>query len=354
MKQLLILFLLLPSVIFSQNDNSKFKKTVKKVFKYSTFYGAITGGNSVSDVDVYSVTDGLQTSTVKTPFDYSIALGIRKIARFGYENRTNVFFDGTEKTYGDAATIGRINGFEFLFEADWTRQQGTSFFNQDHFLRYVAKNWIAKVEYVQDGFADIQYFESSERYRYKVGNKLSFNIGAVQRISEPYGYNPLDQWLLSDGNLHYTQLALQQGYNIEFDGDGGVTYFDPAGDVVAENTQVWEAVVVPEILAEYTEKERGELDLQWNHSLVLGFDFYHYTKEFWIHSWANLMPLHIKTANEYSYHNFNDGQWIDYSGGLIFGYKFNKNLGIFLEGKYNKYWNRRWHNFSVGVNYVIL
>ena len=59
MKQLLILFLLLPTVIFSQTDNSKFKKTVKKVFKYSTFYGAVTGGNSVSDVDVYSVTDGL-------------------------------------------------------------------------------------------------------------------------------------------------------------------------------------------------------------------------------------------------------------------------------------------------------
>ena len=57
--------------------------------------------------------------------------------------------------------------------------------------------------------------------------------------------------------------------------------------------------------------------------------------------------------NEYSYHNYQGGQWVDYSGGLIFGHKFNKHLGVFAEGKYNKYWNRKWHNFSIGVNYVI-
>ena len=341
MRKILILFLLLPIISFSQSSDSKFSKVVKKLVKYSTFYGAVSGGNSISDVDIYSVTNGLETSTVKTPFDYSIALGVRKIARFGYENRTNVFFDGTEKTYGDAATIGKINGFEFLFEADWTRQQGTSFFNQDYFLRYVAKNWIAKAEYLADGFADIRYFEASERFRQKIGDKLSFNIGAVQRISEPYGYNPLDQWLLSNGSLHYTDLALQEGYSIEFDGDGGVNYFNPSGELVAENTQVWEAVTIPEVLANYTEKERKSLKYQWNHSLVIGFDYYHYTKD-------------LKTKSDYSYHRFNGGQWIDYSGGLIFGYKITKNLGIFLEGKYNKYWNRKWHDFSVGINYIIL
>ena len=26
---------------------------------------------------------------------------------------------------------------------------------------------------------------------------------------------------------------------------------------------------------------------------------------------------------------------------------------VFIEGKYNKYWNRQWHDFSVGLNYVI-
>ena len=65
------------------------------------------------------------------------------------------------------------------------------------------------------------------------------------------------------------------------------------------------------------------------------------------------MPYHYDDGNEFSYHKYNDGQWLDYSGGLIFGYNFSKSLGVFLEGKYNKYWNRNWHDFSVGINYVI-
>ena len=30
-----------------------------------------------------------------------------------------------------------------------------------------------------------------------------------------------------------------------------------------------------------------------------------------------------------------------------------KTAQILLEGKYNKYWNREWHDFSLGLNYVI-
>jgi len=362
MKKLLILFLLIPFLSFGQSEKKDFGKELKKVFKYSTFYGAITGGNSVSDVDIYSVTNGLETQTLETPFDYSIALGVRKIARFGYENRANTFYNGTENTFSDAATVGKISGFEFLFELDYTRQQGSSFLNQQHFLRYVADEWIAKAEYVEDGFADIEFFEFSQRYRHKFGKKFSLNIGAVQRISEPYGYDPLEEWLLSNGNLHYTHLAIQEGYSVEFDGMGGEVYFDPSGNQVATNTEVWEAVVIPEVLANYTEKERNKLPAQWNHSIIIGFDYYHYTKDFWLHSWGNLMPYHLDVGTDYSYHDYpsnsfrylDNKQWLDYSGGLIFGYKFNKSLGVFLEGKYNKYWNRNWHNFSVGINYIIL
>ena len=66
------------------------------------------------------------------------------------------------------------------------------------------------------------------------------------------------------------------------------------------------------------------------------------------------MPWHYNDGSEFSYHNYIEGdQWYDYSGGLIFGYRFNRSLGVFLEGKYNKYWNRNWHDFSFGLNYVI-
>lgn len=186
MKNLFLLFLTLITLNISAQDS---KLQLKKVFKFSTFYGAVNGGTSLSDVDIYSVTNGLQTTTVETPFDYSVTLGVRKIARFGYENRANTFYNGTENTFSDAATIGKVKGFEFLFEADYRRVQGENYLDQHHFLRYVSecgdsqctnpicvKNFTTKVEYLEDGFADIKYFEASERYRHKIENldKLDF------------------------------------------------------------------------------------------------------------------------------------------------------------------------------------
>tara|TARA_R100001163_G_scaffold65816_1_gene65210 strand:- start:251 stop:1288 length:1038 start_codon:yes stop_codon:yes gene_type:complete len=344
MKKILIL-LLLPIFSFSQEIN------LEKIFKFSTFYVAANGGTSISDIETFSVINGLETETIKTPYDYNLSLGVRKIARFGYENKANTFYDGTEASYSDAATIGKVSGFEFLFELDYKRQEGINYIDQNHFLRYVANKYILKGEFVQDGFADIDYFETSQRYRYKISKSLSLNIGAAQRIAEPYGYDPLDEWKLDNGNLHYTYLAIQEGYNIDVYES---VYYNPAGEVVANSPEVWEMVVIPGILSDYTIKKRNELDRQWNYSLVVGFDFYHYTKEFWVHSWGNLLPYHYNDGGEFSYHNYNNGeQWYDYSGGVILGKRLNKQLGVFAEGKYNKYWNREWYDFKFGVNYII-
>ena len=69
---------------------------------------------------------------------------------------------------------------------------------------------------------------------------------------------------------------------------------------------------------------------------------------------ASLMPYHYDDGSEFSYHNYiEDDQWMDYSGGLIYGIKQNKSLAYFFEGKYNKYWNREWYDFKFGINYVI-
>jgi len=64
MKNLLIILLALSTLNVNAQDEGKFKKSVKKTLKFATFYGAINGGNSISDVDVYSVTNGLQTNVV--------------------------------------------------------------------------------------------------------------------------------------------------------------------------------------------------------------------------------------------------------------------------------------------------
>ena len=62
MKKLLVL-LLLPLFSYSQID-------IKKTFKFSTFYAAVNGGTSISDVETYSVTDGLGIEKIQTPYDY--------------------------------------------------------------------------------------------------------------------------------------------------------------------------------------------------------------------------------------------------------------------------------------------
>ena len=322
---------------------------VKNLFKFSTFYVAANGGTSLSDEDIFSVSQGLQTSTVETPYDYSFTAGVRKIQRFQYED-VRKFKDGTESSYSDAATVGR-SPFEYLFEIDYRRQEGETYIDQNHFLRYLKPRWMAKVEYVKDGFADVEYLEATQRLRFNSKSKLSFNLGALQRISEPYGHDPLNDWLLSNGNLHYTYLAIEEGYTVDVFNN---QYIAPDGDVVATSADVWDEVIIPQVLADYTEQKRNELSNQWVYSVVLGFDFYHYKKDFWLHSWGNLIPYHYNDGGEYSYHNFNNGnQWYDYSGGLILGYKLNKHLGTFVEGKYNKYWNREWYDFKFGINYII-
>ena len=96
----------------SNLDISNFKLDIdwKKITKFSTIYGAVNGGNSLSDVDVYSVTNGLQTQTVTTPYDYSVILGVRKIARMGYEPK-EAFKTGKENSFSDASTVCKVKGF---------------------------------------------------------------------------------------------------------------------------------------------------------------------------------------------------------------------------------------------------
>jgi|TARA_R100000742_G_C4279084_1_gene102873 hypothetical protein len=356
MKKLLILLLVIPFLGFSQENKepSKFKKDLKKTFKFSTFYAAVNGGTSLSDRNTFTVNTGaLVSNVIETPFDYSLALGIRKIARFDYENRANVFYDGTESSFSDQANVGKIKGFEFLFEGDYRRIQGVKYLDQHHFIRYVADDWIAKVEYLSSGFVGIEYFEASQRYKRNITKELSINVGSAQRLSEPYGYDPLEEWMLANGNLHYTYLAIQEGYSVNFNGPGNTEYLDPSGNVVASSTAVWEEVIIPQVLENYVEKKKNQADLKLEYSLIFGLDYYKYQKDFWFHAWGNIMPYHVKQNNTFSYHNYNGGQWIDYSGGVIFGYKLNKSLGLFAEGTYNKYWNRNWHKFSMGVNYII-
>ncbi len=80
MKKLVLILFCLPLLVNAQNSKhtgSQIK--IKDLFKFGTIYGAVNGNTSISDLDVYSVTDGLETVTIETPFDYSVLFGNRKI-----------------------------------------------------------------------------------------------------------------------------------------------------------------------------------------------------------------------------------------------------------------------------------
>ena len=65
-KRLIILLLLISNITVAQTYGIE---DVKKMLKYSTFYAAVNGGTSLSDVDIFSVDNGLSTQTISTPYD---------------------------------------------------------------------------------------------------------------------------------------------------------------------------------------------------------------------------------------------------------------------------------------------
>ena len=95
-RRLIILLLFISNIVVAQQFGVE---DVKKMLKFSTFYAAVNGGTSLSDVDIFSVDNGLSTQTISTPYDYNFTIGLRKIARFGYENKAQTFYDGTESNY---------------------------------------------------------------------------------------------------------------------------------------------------------------------------------------------------------------------------------------------------------------
>ena len=122
MKKLLIYLFIL---YVCQNVNAQF---VKDLFKYSTIY---VGGNigkpvQESTKEWYVTQDGqIQDITEVYPFDYTISIGIRKMARFDYEKKPNVFYDGSEDNVTWKANVGVVDGFEYVFQyiTDYLHQQ---------------------------------------------------------------------------------------------------------------------------------------------------------------------------------------------------------------------------------------
>jgi len=372
-----------------------FKGLYNDFLKYGTIYAAGDINNSVEadeptyfvrtnpNGSLYSIPEVIDV-TEKFPFDYRYGFGIRKLARFGYERKPRNYYDGTEDQLAFSAPTSALKGLEYQFHFERERWRGELFQNHRFFLKHTGKYNIVKIESREVGKINLAYQSAEARLRLPIGKKDKFSIsaGVIYRTHErAYGYNPIEIWLNEqdeDGfavNPWYT-LGFEYGYDdiyfSETDENGNEVsdwyWIDPDGNRVADTDLEFRETIFRDLMQRFNREAWDLLDPFGEIAPIVGVDFYHYKSNFWIHAYANyILPYHkyIKGDEEVSYLNRNNWgkgglmqdseleQWSDYSFGTNFGWKINKNLGVFIEGEYAKMWDSELFNTSFGLNYTI-
>ena len=407
MKKLLIFFLFFFSTFIFSQENSKpsfFNSLYKDFLKYGTIYGAGDISNSIEaaeptyflrtnqDGSLYSIPDVVDNTEV-FPYDYRYGFGIRKLARFDYERKPRNYYDGTEEQLVFGAPTSAVTGLEYQFHFEKERWRGENFTNHNFFLKHTGKYHIAKIQSREVGKINLNYNSAELRARLPIGKKFSISAGAIARGHErAYGYNPIEIWLnetemLDDGNGGQFENPVNQWYQLGYDNGytdifytqtsttpyGGNTvtqdwcWVDENGVQVAHSDLDFRERIMPGLMNEFNRAAWDLLDPWVEVAPIVGVDFYHYKRNFWLHAYANyILPAHTYIAGEeeFSYLNRNNWgkggliedaqleQWDDYSAGLSFGTKIGKNLGIFIEGEYSKMWDSKLYQTTFGLNYT--
>jgi len=336
----------------------------KDVFKYATFYGAYTQSNSIQGDKTFYVSQNseLFETTVRNPADEIKTFGFRKLAHFGYEDKDR-FYDGEEQNNSLNSNIGNVKGLEYLFEYQEGRQQGREFNNKQLFVRYLAKWWLVKAEYNKNELVDIDYKSADLRFRIPIGKKLSLSVGAMYRTyDKAYGHNPIQKYLEENAwwNLSYDYGHTDQAYSWEnlSTGETGYNYFwyNAEGTLLSNSDLDYRNNIYGQLVNRYNSEQLALIGDFADLSSVIGLDFYHYRKNFWLHAYANALPHHklLKGDERYSYGNFIEkDNWLDYSFGGVFGVRLNKKLGLFAEITSQRYWDRELKTIKAGINFKI-
>ena len=391
MKQFITFLILLISFnsIAQEEKKNFFKEIYNDFLKCGTVYAAGNIENAqlvqpnyfirTDPEDFYGI-PRVEDRAKYHPFNYRYGFGIRKLGRFGYEDKPN-FYNGTESNVGLSAPTSSVKGFEYVLHWEKERFNGNEFDNKRLFVRHTGKYHIAKFEARETGKIDFEYMSGEIRARLPIGKKFSVSAGAIYRTHQrPYGYNPVEIWLNEmddDGNAAnpwYT-LGFEYGYDDIFyqstDEFGNDIYdwywINQDGVVVAHTDQQFRDLIMPQLLNRFNQEAWSELDSFGEVAPIVGVDFYHYKSKFWLHAYGNwILPYHkyIQGNEDFSYLHRNswgkgghndllDGeQWSDYQAGLVFGVKISKSIGLFIEGEYTKFWDSEMFNSNIGINYT--
>ena len=403
---LLIIALLLTLPTFSQQDSVKekgsfFKALYKDFLKYGTVYAAGDARSPYeserkdyfverpADGDLYAIPRVIDV-TEYYEYDYRYSFGIRKLARFQYERKPREWYDGTEQQLAFTAPSSALSGLEYQFDVGKERSRGEVFDNHRFFVKWTGKYHIVKAESRAVGKINLDYKSAEVRARLPIGKKFSISAGAIYRTHErAYGYNPIEIWL----NETETWTNPQTGEVIEYPAnpwyslgyeygytDHATTYTDvqtgeetfdwiwkdEQGRIVAYSDIDFRNTVFRDLINRYNNEQWDLIDAFGEIAPIVGFDFYHYQNNFWLHAYGNyILPYHryVSGDEDFSYFNRNNWgkgglvqdadleQWDDYSAGVNFGWKLSKQLGVFFEGEYAKLWDSELFQGSVGLNF---
>jgi len=338
---------------------------VKDFFKYSTVYGTGMVTQPVQDPygDWFIPRDWTVQPTPienQNPYNYNYSLGIRKIARFQYENRPSIFYDGTEKNISTSTNVGAVNGWEYLFHTELNRQIGQVYINNNYFLRHLGKHHIYKVERFDNTFVNLNYTSADLRYRQSIGSKLNLSVGMNLRDHMYYGIAPI-KFYLDDGGS-WLELAKDAGYTdfavqVSDLSDPDNTYYeyqwmDESGDTIALSDWEFRRLKWDEIAGDYNDMMIDSIGILGTITPVIGLDFYHRTKELWVHAWGSVLPynLHLYGDPDYFY-GVDNGYWVDYQVGLVSGVWITKKLGLYVEASNQRFWDRELYSVKAGINY---
>ena len=328
-------------------------------FSNSTIYTSATMGTPYVN-DVLDLDD-----------DYKYTFGIRKIALFPYQVKSN-FYKGNEKQLSDNALFGAVDGLEYLFSASSVRNQGHEYTDQEYWLKWSNDKFVTKLKYLDKGSRDLQFASFDARYKLELGSFM-LSVGGNIKGHPVYGYPAYDdyenEWwelayeygyedyyvpitdLNDNGNIDDYWIWIEtnpetlEGYWTYYYEDADYYWEDPDSNAVAYSDGEFIQYHLPGIIDQYNEDNK-EKEWQAEANLVIGLDFYIGNNNYYSHIWVNSF-LSSVGLTEKSY----DGGEEQYDIGALVGANLSEHIGVFIEGSQLKYYGREEYNISTGVNW---
>ena len=303
--------------------------------------------------------------------DYKYNFGIRKIALFPHQSRGK-FYKGNEKSLSDKAVIGAVNGVEYLFSASSVRNQGYTYLDQEHWLKWSNNFFITKFKYINKESRDLEFADYDARFRLNL-NKVNITTGISLKGHPIYGHPAIE-----DYNDPWWELAYEYGYqdylvpindlndNGEIDDyyiwietnpdteEGYWEYYyeeadyyweDSDSNAVAYSDSEFLQYHYPHVVNMYN-KDNKEKEWQAEASIVVGLDILFGGDKYYSHIWVNTFPYSVGLTDK-AY----DGDGVQYDVGMLVGTNLSEHIGVFIEGNYLNYYGRAEYNIGTGINW---